>query len=66
MKVYTADKAHPRVVIEIRVDEDLLVACVKDEEIDPAEVSRLLEKAVASIVKAMHKGIAKRKSEQAE
>lgn len=64
--VYTKEKAHPRIVIELNCDVDLLVACVKDEELDPADVAAQLSKAFQTVIAAMNKGIAKRIAEQKE
>jgi hypothetical protein len=64
--VYTGDEKHPRIVIELACDVDLLIACVKDGEVDPAKVASQLAKGVSTIVAAMHKGVAKGVAEKAE
>jgi hypothetical protein len=64
--VYTKDVKHPRIVIELACDIDLLVACVKEGEVDPAQVASQLAKGVSTIVAAMHKGVAKAKAEADE
>jgi fatty acid-binding protein DegV len=64
--VLTADKANPRVVVELKCDIDLLIACIKDGELKPEDVAKTLNSSMAKIIEALHKGVAKRKQEAAE
>ncbi len=63
--ILTPDK-NTRVVIEISCDIDLLVACVKDGELDPSAIAKTMNESVAKIVAALHKGVAKKKALEAE
>ena len=51
---------HPHTIVELKCDIDRLVQCVKDEEIDPAEVIQSLAKGIELIKAALHRGMAKR------
>lgn len=64
--IVTPDKAHPRVVVELRCDIDLLVACIKDSDLDPSDVAKTLNASMEKIIAALHKGVAKKKKEGAE
>jgi uncharacterized protein (UPF0264 family) len=56
----------PRVVAEFCCDVDLLVSCVKDGEIIPAQVAKQLNEFASTVSKALHEGVAKRKREAEE
>jgi fatty acid-binding protein DegV len=64
--VYTKDVKHPRIVVELSCDIDLLVACVKDGELKPEEVASTLNTAMKKVIEALHKGVAKKKAEAEE
>ena len=64
--VYTKDAKHPRAVITVECDIDLLVACIKDKEISPDEILPLVRTAMEKINAAVLKGQAKAKAEAEE
>ena len=64
--LYTKDVKHPRAVITVECDIDLLVACIKDKEISPDEILPLVRTAMEKINAAVLKGQAKAKAEADE
>lgn len=52
----------PRVVVELSCDLELLIAMIKDKELEPAEVTAMLSKGVEKITEAIRTGLAKRQA----
>ena len=64
--VYTADKVKPRIIFEINCDLDLLTACVKDGEVQPAQIMAAVKRTMEAANAAILKGKAKAKAEAEE
>jgi hypothetical protein len=64
--IYSDTSKTPRSAVIVDCDLELLTACVKDGDVSPGEVTKMLQTAVNEIAAAMNKGIAKRKKEDAE
>ncbi len=64
--VYTKDAQKPRIIFEINCDLDLLTACVKDGEVQPAQIMAAVKRTMEAANAAILKGQAKAKVEAEE
>jgi hypothetical protein len=56
----------PRIVVELHCDTDLMIAMIKDKELEPAEVSAMLTAGVEQIMAALKVGLQKRHQQEEE
>ena len=61
--VFTPDKS-PRIVAEIFCDTELMIAMIKDKELEPAEVASMLTAGTEQIMAAMKVGLHKRHQQE--